>query len=229
MVKTSAYPKGVRGAFVAALVCDGEPPGAQCEAVFESGLGGVDVLLLYADTYESPSRGTLTDAQWAGLFAFVESGGGLFALHTASACWDHQADAPNATSSWSFRFHHELLNCEFGGHSPYKDYISHVVDPADAITRGLGDYVVTDELYHPKVYDAARSTIFLTAFDQQASHEQSNASVAVHGLRHAHGDGRVLYFAQGHDMAEFETTEFEGNHAFQTIVKRSLLWLGKRA
>ena len=26
MVKTSAYPKGVRGAFVAALVCDGEPP-----------------------------------------------------------------------------------------------------------------------------------------------------------------------------------------------------------
>ena len=102
-----------------------------------------------------------------------------FALHTASACWDHQADAPNATSSWSFRFHHELLNCEFGGHSPYKDYISHVVDPADAITRGLGDYVVTDELYHPKVYDAARSTVFLTAFDQQASHEQSNASIAV--------------------------------------------------
>ena len=137
------------------------------------------------------------------------------------------ADAPNATSSWSYRFHHELLNCEFGGHSPYKDYISHVVDPADEITAGLGDYVVTDELYHPTVYEPRRSTVFLTAFDQQKAGDDA---VAVHGLRHLFGAGRVLYFAQGHDMAEFEAPErWTGNHAFQTIVTRSIRWLGKRA
>ena len=49
-------------------------------------------------------------------------------------------------------------------------------------------------------------------------------------MRHTYGKGRVLYFAQGHDMAEFEdTTEFnDGNHAFGTIIRRSLLWLARR-
>lgn len=59
-----------------------------------------------------------------------------------------------------------VMNCEFAGHSAYKDYISTVTDPVnDPITTGLSDYVVTDELYHPHVFDRERSTIFLTAFD----------------------------------------------------------------
>ena len=47
--------------------------------------------------------------------------------------------------------------CEFYGCCEfcccrYKDYISTVVDPVhDPITAGLGSYVVTDELYWPKV------------------------------------------------------------------------------
>ena len=45
-----------------------------------------------ADTYENPERGTLTDEQWEGLFSFVQQGGGLFALHTASACWMHSCN-----------------------------------------------------------------------------------------------------------------------------------------
>jgi hypothetical protein len=36
----------------------------------------------------------------------------------------------------------------------------------------------------------------------------------------------VLYFAQGHDMAEFDNAQFDtGNHAFGTIIKRSIRWL----
>ena len=58
------------------------------------------------------------------------------------------------------------MNCEFAGHSAYKDYVSTVTDPVnDPITAGLSDYIVTDELYHPHVFDRERSTIFLTAFD----------------------------------------------------------------
>jgi len=59
-----------------------------------------------------------------------------------------------------------VMNCEFAGHSAYKDYISTVTDPVnDPITKGLSSYVVTDELYHPHVFDRDRSTIFLSAFD----------------------------------------------------------------
>ena len=132
------------------------------------------------------------------------------------------------------------------GHSEYKDYISHVVDSVDdPITAGLTDYAVTDELYYPNVFDESRSTRFLTAFDVDKN------ETATHGLRHTHGEGRVLYFAQGthgptrrvlsscldqtiwlqnpgHDMAEFEQPAYnEGNHAFGTIVKRSIQWLAK--
>jgi hypothetical protein len=45
----------------------------------------------------------------------------------------------------SRKLHVDVLNCEFAGHSAYKDYISHVVDPNDVITAGRLDYVVTDE------------------------------------------------------------------------------------
>jgi hypothetical protein len=62
----------------------------------------------------------MTDPQWEGLFRFVQQGGGFFALHTASACWDNIVEHPEDV--WSKKFHHEMLNCEFGGHSPYKDY-----------------------------------------------------------------------------------------------------------
>ena len=48
--------------------------------------------LFVMDRYENPERGTLTAEQWAGLFSFVENGGGLFALHTASACWMHSCN-----------------------------------------------------------------------------------------------------------------------------------------
>ena len=43
---------------------------------------------------------------------------------------------------------------------------------------------------HPLVYNRSRSTIFIEAYDQQLN------TTAVHGLRHAYGKGRVLYFAE---------------------------------
>ena len=76
--------------------------------------------------------------------------------------------------------------------------------------------MVTDELYHPIVYNMARSTIFITAYDRGLN------TTAVHGLRHTYEDGRVLYYAEGHDMAQIMTP------AFTEIVLRSVLWLAKK-
>ena len=161
----------------------------------------------------------------------MEGGGGFFALHTASACWDNLVEHPD--DKWSTKFHVDLLNAAFGGHSPYKDYISTVTIPGDPITEGLSDYVVTDELYHPIVFNRSRSTVFLTAYDRgkntTAGDNSTGSNPAVHGMRHTFGKGRVLYFAQGHDMAEFEDpSSFTGNHAFQVVVLRCLQWLAKR-
>ena len=88
--------------------------GHGCEDAFATlSTDDVDVLIIYADTYENPIRGSLVSfqwknvdfllnnldfllnnvdfimkqsaEQWQGLFGFIEGGGGLFALHTASA------------------------------------------------------------------------------------------------------------------------------------------------
>lgn len=211
----------------AILACDKDET-VPCEAAFAAKdlQMRFDAILIYADTYENPLRGSLTPSEWAGLFAFIENGGGLFALHTASACWDHQYDDPS--DPYSSKFHRDVLNCAFGGHSPYKDYIATIVDQnTDPITQGLRNYIVTDELYHPVVFNRSRSTIFITAYDRGQA-PGPNAT-AVHGLRHTYGKGRVLYFAQGHDMAEFENVEdFTGNHVFQVVVTRCLQWVAKR-
>ena len=90
-----------------------------------------------------------------------------------------------------------MLNCAFGGHSPYKDYIAKITGAADdPITHGMADYVVTDELYHPEVFNATRSVVSITAYDQQQN------TTAVHCMRHSFGEGRVLYFAQGPSRAK---------------------------
>ena len=45
-----------------------------CEAVFANpDLNKTyDVILIYADTYENPLRGSMTDAEWDGMFSFVK-------------------------------------------------------------------------------------------------------------------------------------------------------------
>lgn len=82
---------------------------ADNETVFSDGsLSDIDVLLLYADTYENPLHGSLSAEEWAGLFAFVANGGGLLALHTASACW------MNPNDTLAVKFHSDVLNAQFG-------------------------------------------------------------------------------------------------------------------
>ena len=79
-----------------------------------------------------------------GRLSVGQGGGGFFALHTASACWDNKVEHP--TDARSDEFHH-MINCEFGGHSPYKDYVGRIIDPVqDPITQGMADYIVSDEL-----------------------------------------------------------------------------------
>ena len=73
--RPGAYPQALRatGRITVALPCTPDEK-VQCEAVFASpDLNKTyDVILVYADTYENPLRGSMTDAEWDGLFAFVK-------------------------------------------------------------------------------------------------------------------------------------------------------------
>ena len=161
------------------------------------GLDAYDAVLFYTDV------GDLTDAQEAGLLNFIDTGGGFFGLHTASASF-RECDG-----------YHAMLNARFDGHSPYMDFTVDITDPDDSITRGLERFTVTDELHYPE-HDASRSHRLMQAYDH------TTGETHVTAFRHTYGQGRVLYFALGHDTAVME------NPNFQEILRRAALWVAGR-
>lgn len=165
--------------------------------VLAGGLAPYGAVLFYTDV------GALTAAQEQGLLEFVEQGGGFLGLHTAAASF---RDAPG---------YHRMLNAFFDGHSPYMDFVVTVTDPADPIVAGLGPFTVTDELYYLK-HDPATSHHLLQACDPTRNQTH------VMAFRHTWGQGRVFYFALGHDRAVLE------HPAFQQVARRGALWAGGR-
>ena len=142
-------------------------------------------------------------AQEEGLLAFIRQGGGFFGLHTADASFRDR------------KGYHAMLNGFFNGHSKYMDFTVQIVDPDHPIAAGLSDFEVTDELHYLK-HDPARSHHLMQAYDP------TKDETHVMAFTHTYGDGRVFFFALGHDMAVLE------NPAFQEVLLRGVLWAGQR-
>ena len=165
--------------------------------VMADGLSAYDATLFYTDV------GHFTPEQEQGLLAFIDQGGGFFGLHTADASFRENAG------------YRQMLNGFFDGHSPYMDFTVTIIDPGDPIAAGLEDFQVTDELHYLK-HDPARSHHIMEAYDP------GRDETHVMAYRHTHGQGRVFFFALGHDQQVLD------NPSFQEIVRRGALWVGKR-
>lgn len=165
--------------------------------ILASGLHPYDAVLFYTDV------GILSDAQEQGLLSFIRRGGGFFGLHTAAASFRDRAG------------YHAMLNAFFDGHSKYMDFEVAITDAEHPITRGLADFTVTDELYYLK-HEPAMSHHLMQAYDPTVDETH------VMAFAHTYGEGRVFFFALGHDMAVME------NPSFQEVIRRGALWAGKR-
>ena len=166
-------------------------------AVLADGLDAYHTVLFYTDV------GELTAAQEAGLLSYIRTGGGFFGLHTAAASFRESEG------------YHGMLNGFFNGHSPYMGFTVNVSAPGHPITEGLTDFEVTDELYYLK-HNPAASHHLMHAYDE------TKDETHVMAFHHTYGEGRVFYFALGHDMAVLE------NPSFQTVIRRGALWVGAR-
>ncbi len=165
--------------------------------VFEGGLGQYDAVLLYTDV------GHLSAGQEEGFLGFVEAGGGFFALHTAAASFRENEG------------YHRMLNAFFAGHSPYMDFAVDVVDAAHPITADLERFEVTDEL-HYLTHNPSRSRHLMSAYDE------TRDETHVMAFTHDCGNGRVFFFALGHDDPTMR------HPTFQEVLRRGSLWVGKR-
>lgn len=165
--------------------------------VLSTGLDAYQVVLFYTDV------GVLTADQEEGFLSYIREGGGFFGLHTAAASF-RESDA-----------YHGMLNGYFNGHSPYMDFTVNVSEPDHPITAGLSDFDVKDELYYLK-HNPETSHHLMYAYDD------TKDETHVMAFYHMYGEGRVFYFALGHDM------EVLSNPNFQKVIYKGVQWTGNR-
>jgi uncharacterized protein len=131
---------------------------------------------------------------------FVTVGGGLAALHSASASFKAE------------KSYFELLGGRFTGHGPVKEFRLLPAPKASATFAGIEGFDLRDELYHHE-YDSSSQVQFYT---------QDNGVNEPVAWTRLHGRGRVFYCSLGHTAS---TLLLSG---FQALFRRGLEWSIKK-
>jgi len=126
----------------------------------------------------------------------VRSGKGFVGIHTAACVGpEHQG-------------YIDLLGGTFRMHPPHGEFQVTIRDREHPITRGVNDFVITDELY---VTDRAPDLhVLATAVHEGAEHPLAWCRT--------YGSGRVFYLALGHDPGAVS------NPGFLALAERGIEW-----
>jgi type 1 glutamine amidotransferase len=136
----------------------------------------------------------LSPQQEEGLMNFVASGKGIAAIH--GSAW------------WIGGRAMELLGGAANWHPPGLTFTVHIDNPGHAITQGVSDFEVEDEIY-------------ISAYEPQI---QVLASAEWHGRAHPmawvkqYGQGRVFYTTLGHTAGTFQRP------AMQQLFTQGVRW-----
>lgn len=138
---------------------------------------------------------------------FLDRGGRWLALHGTNSILkfvEGGVDCPEERDDVM-----EVLGSQFKAHPPIGPFRVEVVDKTHALTQGLEDFDVIDELYIMK-QKAPIKVLMQTRFDGEATGfteaNYSNVVVPILYLRD-HGKGGVLYNTLGHCRSHFDVIE----------------------
>jgi type 1 glutamine amidotransferase len=169
-------------------------------------------------TFLSPTGDQIT-----ALLDAIRGGLGFFGLHAATATF------------WNSAPYLETLGSRFLKHDPYKEFLVEISNPDHSITRGVGDFMVTDELYELGG-DTTAFAEFAERYRQHVPYTGETAAlgdgplgddISVLATAEGHpmlytrqvGSGRVHYNALGHDRAALT------NPSFRTLARQGLDWV----
>ena len=141
---------------------------------------------------------TLSAAALDCLDAYLERGGGLLALHSASASYKEEP-----------RFY-DILGGRFVTHGPVEEFAVQPSSPEDEIFRDIPEFSVRDELYRHE-YDPANRIHLHTRVGEERE--------PVVWTRRR-GQGRVCYCALGHTVGAVRHPQV------QQVLHRGLAWVG---
>lgn len=143
--------------------------------------------------------GSLTDGQIDGLMKFIEAGGGIVGIHSASDSFK------SCDRYW------QLIGGQFIGHGHGRFRVE-IVDQWHPITVGLDPFEIIDEDYQHKYHPKAE----IQVLTRKAGDDRNMAWVRHVGL------GRLVYIANGHGLPAFRKP------AFQTLLTNAMYWAAKR-
>jgi type 1 glutamine amidotransferase len=187
-----------------------EPPpgkpgdGAHIARLAELSRRDTDVVMFYTVGLE------LGPPQEQALQTFVESGGGLVAIHGASASFGN-------STAWA-----RLIGARFAGHAPGLFPLPvEIVDRHHPITAGLADFVCTDEEYCHTFPEGVERHVIARFRERPPGSKDPNGNRDVAWTREV-GKGRVFYTALGHDAKCWN------NPAWQKLMVQGILWSAGR-
>jgi len=143
---------------------------------------------------------TLPPTALKSLEAFVHQGGGLLAIHSASASFKQEER------------YFAILGGRFQEHGPIEPIQVQPATLPDEIFRGIPAFSIEDELYRHD-YDAANSIHFFVTVGEERE--------PVVWTRH-YGQGRVCYCAAGHCASTMRHPHV------REILQRGLAWVCRK-
>lgn len=126
---------------------------------------------------------------------FVESGGAALFMHNVTHVGLTDPD-----------FRH-VLGAAYAGHPPIRTFKVKVKNSDHPITKGVHDFVVTDE-QHYMDYDKDPKNIFLETVNEEGLDYQKKGPVAPGGWAYDYGKGRVCYLSPGHLLTVLWNPEY---------------------
>lgn len=152
-------------------------------------VGKFDVVMIYT------TGGNLSPEQEQGLVKFVENGGGLVGIHSATDSFK------NSDAYW------KLMYGRFRGHGS-GTFPVRITGKRHPIVEGMTDFEITDETYQHNWHPDSKAIVLMRRV------EDGDPSSWVQYV----GNGRVFTTGLGHGKPAWT------NPAFQKMIERALLW-----
>jgi type 1 glutamine amidotransferase len=144
--------------------------------------------------------GWMTEEQGKGIKRWVEEGGSLWAFHN------------NSQTSLMNKDYRDVEGAVYTGHPPIRPFKVKIVNREHPITRGVNDFVVTDE-QHYVTYDKDPKYVLARSINEDGldytdmAGRRSNTAESV--WAYDYGKGRVCFMAPGHMISVLWNPEYE--------------------
>ncbi|MGO4371357.1 ThuA domain-containing protein [Paenibacillus sp. MCAF20] len=159
-------------------------------------IGQYDLCISYADCWEEK----LTDAQVAGLVAFVAQGGGLLVIH-------------NGISVQNRHELRQLIGAKFLGHPEYQRLKFRYTDNSHEIWTGAEPFEMDEEPYRFEMDSFIETELLMTY--------EMDGELYPAAWAHKHGLGRVAYLMPGHHAPSF------ANLPYRDLIARAAMWAAR--